>query len=102
MIIKENEFFADGITDDILTQLSKISDLKIISRTSVMKYKNTDLNISQISKELGAGTILEGSVRTYGDKIRIVGQLIDAKMMFIFGLKLMIENLKMYSKFNLR
>ena len=76
---KENDFFADGITDDILTQLSKISDLKIISRTSVMKYKNTDLNISQISKELGAGTILEGSVRTYGDKIRIVGQLIDAK-----------------------
>ncbi|MBL1214875.1 MAG: tetratricopeptide repeat protein [Ignavibacteriae bacterium] len=76
---KENEFFADGITDDILTQLSKISDLKVISRTSVMKYKNTDLNISEISQELGAGTILEGSVRTYGDKIRIVGQLIDAK-----------------------
>ena len=76
---KENDFFADGITDDILTQLSKISDLKVISRTSVMKYKNTDHNIPEISKELGAGTILEGSVRTYGDKIRIVGQLIDAK-----------------------
>lgn len=74
----DNEFFADGITDDILTQLSKISDLKVISRTSVMKYKNTQMNISEISKELGAGSILEGSVRTYGNKIRIVGQLIDA------------------------
>jgi TolB-like protein/Tfp pilus assembly protein PilF len=75
---QETEFFADGITDDVLTQLSKISDLKVISRTSVMKYKNSDMNIQQISEELGAGTILEGSVRTYGNKIRITGQLIDA------------------------
>lgn len=75
---KESEFFADGITDDVLTQLSKISDLKVISRTSVMKYKDTDMNISEISSELGAGTILEGSVRKIGNKIRIVGQLIDA------------------------
>ncbi len=74
----DTEFFADGITDDVLTQLSKISDLKVISRTSVMKYKNTQMNIADISKELGAGTILEGSVRTSGNKIRIVGQLIDA------------------------
>lgn len=75
---KETEFFADGITDDILTQLSKISALKVISRTSVMKYKQSDLNIPEISQELGAGTILEGSVRTYGNKVRITGQLIDA------------------------
>lgn len=74
----DTEFFADGITDDVLTQLSKISDLKVISRTSVMKYKNTEMNISEISRELGAGTILEGSVRISGNKIRIVGQLIDA------------------------
>ena len=74
----ETEFFADGITEDVLTQLSKISDLKVISRTSVMKYKNTAMNISDISKELGAGSILEGSVRTSGNKLRIVGQLIDA------------------------
>lgn len=74
----EAEFFADGITDDVLTHLSKISDLKVISRTSVMKYKNTQMNISEISKELGAGAILEGSVRTSGNRIRIVGQLIDA------------------------
>lgn len=75
---EESEFFADGMTDDVLTQLSKISDLKVISRTSVMKYKNSDMNISEISRELGAGTILEGSVRTYGNKVRIIGQLIDA------------------------
>jgi len=74
----DSEFFADGMTDDVLTQLSKISDLKVISRTSVMKYKNTDLSIPEISRELGAGTILEGSVRTFGNKVRIVGQLIDA------------------------
>lgn len=75
---KENEYFADGITDDILTQLSKISGLKVISRTSVMKYKNLNLSMKDISKQLEAGTILEGSVRKYGNKIRIVGQLIDA------------------------
>lgn len=74
----ETEFFADGMTDDILTQLSKISDLKVISRTSVMKYKKSNLTIPEISEQLGAGTILEGSVRTFGNKIRIVGQLIDA------------------------
>lgn len=74
----ESEFIADGITEDVLNQLSKVSDLKVISRTSVMKYKNTDKNITEISGELGAGSILEGSVRTFGNKIRIVGQLIDA------------------------
>jgi len=74
----EAEFIADGITEDVLNQLSKVSDLKVISRTSVMKYKNSNKNISEISGELGAGSILEGSVRTFGNKIRIVGQLIDA------------------------
>lgn len=76
---RENDFFADGITEDILTNLSKISDLKVISRTSVMKYKNSTMNILEIAKELGAGSILEGSVRTYGNNIRITGQLIDAE-----------------------
>ena len=75
---KENEFIADGITEDILNLISKISDLKVISRTSVMKYKNAEKNISEISEELGAGTILEWSVRRAGDKVRITGQLINA------------------------
>lgn len=75
---KEDEYFSDGITEDILTHLSKISDLKVISRTSVMKYKNSSLTVKEIANELGAGTILEGSVRRVGDKIRITGQLINA------------------------
>ncbi|GBD89994.1 invasion protein regulator [bacterium BMS3Abin04] len=75
---KEDEYFSDGITDDILTQLSKISDLQVISRTSVMKYKNTESTIPEIAKELDAGSILEGSVRRSGNKVRITAQLINA------------------------
>lgn len=75
---KEEEYFSDGITDDILTQLAQISDLNVISRTSVMQYKGTSKTIREIGKELNAGVILEGSVRRAGDQIRIVAQLIDA------------------------
>ena len=75
---KENEYFADGITEDILTQLSKIKSLEVISRTSIMQYKNTTKSMSQIAKELGVGTILEGSVRRGGNRVRITAQLIDA------------------------
>ncbi len=75
---KEDEYFSDGLTDDILTHLSKISGLQVISRTSVMKYKNTDLTIPEIGRELGAGSILEGSVRREGNKLRITAQLINA------------------------
>jgi len=75
---EQDDFFSDGITEDLLTQLSKISDLKVISRTSVMKYKNTKKSIKEIGTELGAGSILEGSIRRIGNKVRIVGQLIDA------------------------
>ena len=72
-----NEFFADGITDDILTQLSKIKSLEVISRTSIMQYKNTTKNLSEIGAELGVATILEGSVRRGGNRVRINAQLID-------------------------
>jgi TolB-like protein/Tfp pilus assembly protein PilF len=74
----DDEYFSDGITEDILTQLSKIADLRVISRTSVMQYKNTTKPIREIAGELGAGSILEGSVRRSGNRIRIVSQLIDA------------------------
>ena len=74
----DDEYFSDGMTEDILTQLSKIADLKVISRTSIMKYKGTKKSIPEISKELNAGVVLEGSVRRAGDQIRIVAQLIDA------------------------
>ena len=74
----DDEYFSDGITEDILTQLSKIADLRVISRTSVMQYKGTTKTIREIADELGAGSILEGSVRRAGNRLRIVSQLIDA------------------------
>lgn len=72
------EFFRDGITEDILTQLSKLKDLRVISRTSVMQYKNTEKTIPEIAEELGVSYILEGSIRKYGDDVRITAQLINA------------------------
>ena len=72
------QYFSDGITEDIITQLSKMADLKVISRTSVMQYKNNDKTIKEIAEELGVAAILEGSVRKEGDKVRITAQLIDA------------------------
>jgi len=76
---KEDEYFSDGITEDILTQLSRIGDLKVISRTSVMRYKKSEKSLLEIGRELGVATILEGSVRRSGDRVRIVGELIDAQ-----------------------
>src|SRR6266516_2676816 len=75
---KENAYFADGIQDDILTNLSRIGDLKVISRTSVMQYRGKAPNIRDIGNALGVSTVLEGSVRRSGNKVRINVQLIDA------------------------
>ncbi len=75
---KENAYFADGIQDDVLTNLSKIGDLKVISRTSVMPYRGKASNVREIGKALGVGTILEGSVRRVGNRVRVNVQLINA------------------------
>jgi serine/threonine protein kinase/Tfp pilus assembly protein PilF len=75
----ENEYFSDGITDDIIAQLSKISALKVISRTSSMQYKKTTKKIAAIAQELGVGSILEGSVRRAGPRVRIVVHLVDPR-----------------------
>ena len=75
---KENAYFADGVQDDILTNLSKIGDLKVISRTSVMSYRGHTPNVREIGKALGVSTILEGSVRRAGNRVRVNVQLIDA------------------------
>src|SRR5437764_3231047 len=75
---KENAYFADGIQDDILTNLSKISDLKVISRTSVMSYRGQTTNVREIGKALGVSAILEGSVRREGNRVRVNVQLINA------------------------
>jgi TolB-like protein/Tfp pilus assembly protein PilF len=73
-----DEFFVEGIHDDILTQLAKIGSLKVISRTSVMEYKDTQKKIPQIADELGVATVLEGGVQRAGERVRINVQLIDA------------------------
>jgi TolB-like protein/Tfp pilus assembly protein PilF len=76
---KENAYFADGIQDDVLTNLSKIGDLKVISRTSVMPYRGKTSNVREIGKALGVATILEGSVRRIGNRVRVNVQLINAE-----------------------
>jgi TolB-like protein/Flp pilus assembly protein TadD len=76
---KQNAYFADGIQDDILTNLSKIGDLKVISRMSVMSYRGEGTrNAREIGKALGVATLLEGSVRRVGNRVRVNVQLIDA------------------------
>src|SRR5262249_69067 len=77
---KQNEYFAEGVQDEILTDLAKIADLKVISRTSVMQYK-TELarNLRKIGEELGVAHVLEGSVQRAANKIRVNAQLIDAR-----------------------
>ena len=77
---KENAFFADGIQDDVLTSLTKISDLKVISRTSVMQYRGRGAarNLREIAQTLGVANILEGSVRRVGNRVLVSVQLIDA------------------------
>src|SRR5262249_10248630 len=76
---KENAYFADGIQDDILTNLSKIGELKVISRMSVMSYRGDGVrNAREIGKALGVGSLLEGSVRRVGNRVRVSVQLINA------------------------
>ncbi len=75
---EEDQFFTDGIHDDLLTTIARIGSMKVISRTSVMEYKNTTKNIRQIAKELGVTNILEGGIQRSGNQIRINVQLIDA------------------------
>ncbi|HNU14834.1 MAG TPA: adenylate/guanylate cyclase domain-containing protein, partial [Chitinophagaceae bacterium] len=74
----EQDYFSDGLTEDIITQLSKIRAYKVISRTSVMQYKNSPKSIKQIGKDLGVALVMEGSVQRHGDQVRITAQLINA------------------------
>ena len=75
----ENQFFADGIHDDILTRLADVESLRVISRTSVNEYRDTTKNVRQIGRELGVTTVVEGAVQRSGDQVRITVQLIDAE-----------------------
>jgi serine/threonine protein kinase/Flp pilus assembly protein TadD len=75
----ENEYFADGITEDVIAHLSKIRALKVISRNSVMQFKQRTQSLREIGATLGATALLDGSVRRAGDRVRIVAQLIDGE-----------------------
>jgi adenylate cyclase len=74
-----DEYFSDGMTEELISTVCTISGLRVISRTSAMKYKNTTKSIPEIGKELNAGSILEGSVRKAGKRVRITVQLIDVR-----------------------
>lgn len=74
----DDAYFAAGIHEEILNRLTKIKDLSVIARTSVKKYRDTDKSIAEIATELGVGTVMEGSVRYAGERVRVTAQLIDA------------------------
>jgi TolB-like protein/DNA-binding winged helix-turn-helix (wHTH) protein len=75
---EEDEYLADGITEDITSALAQIDGLSVIARTSSMRYKNAGLRVIDIARELNVGTVLEGSVQRFGDELRITVQMIDA------------------------
>ena len=74
----KDEYFAEGLTEELITVISQIGGLQVIARTSVMPYKSTPKSVSQIGKELGVSTVLEGSVRKSGNRLRVTAQLINA------------------------
>ena len=76
--LEDDVFFVDGIYDDILTQLSKVSGMRVISRTSVEQFRGTKLPIKNIAEQLGVAQVLEGGVQRAGDRVRVTVQLIDA------------------------
>ncbi len=76
----DNQFFTDGVQDEILTDLSKVADLRVISRTSVMQYKaGVQRNLREIAQQLGVAHVVEGSVQRAANKVRVIAQLIDAR-----------------------
>src|SRR5207249_1997757 len=77
---KQNAYFADGVQDEILTNLARVADLKVISRTSTMQYKTgAQRNLREIAKTLGVAHVVEGSVQRSGGRVRVNAQLVDAR-----------------------
>src|SRR5439155_565351 len=77
---KANAYFTDGVQDEILTDLAKIADLKVISRTSVLQYKSgVARNLREIAQQLGVANVVEGSVQRSGNRVRVNAQLVDAR-----------------------
>jgi len=75
----EQEYFSDGITEDIITDLSKVSGLSVVARHTAFTYKNRPVNVQEVGRELGVAYVLEGSVRKAGARVRVTGQLINSK-----------------------
>ena len=75
----ENEYFSDGITEDIIAALARRADLKVIARSSSMLYKRSSVPVQEIARTLGANRVIEGSLRRDGDRVRIVASLVDAE-----------------------
>jgi TolB-like protein/DNA-binding winged helix-turn-helix (wHTH) protein/tetratricopeptide (TPR) repeat protein len=75
----EQEYFADGMTDELITELAQLGKLRVISRTSVLRYKKTRLSLPEIARELNVDAVVEGSVLRSGDRVRISAQLLDAR-----------------------
>jgi adenylate cyclase len=74
----EQEYFSDGITEDLITDLSKVSGLSVVARHTAFTYKNKSVNVQEVGRELGVAFVLEGSVRKAGARVRVTGQLIDS------------------------
>ena len=75
----QDQFFSDGLTEEMIAEISKVPGLRVIARTSVMKFRGASKGISEIAKELNVGTVLEGSARRIGSRVRVTAQLIDAQ-----------------------
>ncbi len=76
---REGDYFSDGLTEELIHNLSRLQNIRVVSRTSIMQYKNTRKNLSTIGQELGVGYILEGSIRKFHDDLRITVQLVDVR-----------------------
>jgi adenylate cyclase len=103
----ENEYFSDGMTEELISQLSKVRELSVIARTSAMAYKNTTKKVDEIGRELKVGTVLEASVRRFESRIRVTVQLIDVAsqvhVMISYRVALLLFLLRSRSKdFNFR
>ena len=96
---KENAYFADGVQDEILTTLAKVADLKVISRTSVMQYReNSSRKLPEIAEALQVAHVLEGSVQRVGNRVRVTAQLIDARNDRISGPSVTIATWRTFSR----
>ena len=98
----EQEYFADGMVEDIITALSRFQSLFVIARNSTFTYKGKAVDVKQVGRELGVRYVLEGSVRKAANRVRITGQLIDASPERISGRTASTERSRTFSIFRTR